>query len=409
MSGRHSPRSALPDLTVLAIPFYFGAMVAEAAVLRRRARRSGPAAGDFERRDSVASLVMGTGSLFVPLVVSRLLQPFTPGRGRWGKAVVATAAGAIAVTTLADAVGRTASSPQSGRSPRDDGVDPIVPEGGDRSDRRAPSLARQIAQVGGVTAVVAGGVAAASTWWSVLTPKNFWRHRLLPERTIGPVTILLAVFGWDFLYYWNHRLSHESRALWATHVVHHSSERYNLSTALRQPVADAVTVSLPYGVLCLFGLSPELVATARGVNLLYQFWIHTETIGRLGPPEAVLNTPSHHRVHHGSNRRYLDRNHGSILIIWDRLFGTFEPEGEPAVYGLTTDIKTFNPARIATHEFRSMLADVAGATSWRDRISYVVRGPGWCPSADGVPDRPTELLPPDPIPEPIPAESLASA
>ncbi len=137
---------------------------------------------------------------------------------------------------------------------------------------------------------------------------------------------------------------HESRHLWAIHVVHHSSERYNLSTALRQPVADTLGTSVPYGLLCLAGISPELVATARGVNLLYQFWIHTETIGRLGPTEAVLNTPSHHRVHHGSNRQYLDRNHGSILIVWDRLFGTFEPEDEPVVYGLTKDIKTFNPA-----------------------------------------------------------------
>jgi sterol desaturase/sphingolipid hydroxylase (fatty acid hydroxylase superfamily) len=160
-------------------------------------------------------------------------------------------------------------------------------------------------------------------------------------------------------------------------VVHHSSERYNLSTALRQPVADTLGTSVPYGLLCLVGLSPELVATARGVNLLYQFWIHTETIGRLGPPELVLNSPSHHRVHHGSNRQYLDRNHGSILILWDRLFGTFEPEGQPVVYGLTTDIESFNPATIATHEFAAMVRDVAGASGWAERLAHVVRGPGW--------------------------------
>jgi len=140
------------------------------------------------------------------------------------------------------------------------------------------------------------------------------------------------------------------------------------------------------------GLSPELVETARGVNLLYQFWIHTETIGTLGPPEAVLNTPSHHRVHHGSNRRYLDRNHGSILILWDRLFGTFEPEGERVVYGLTKDIKTFNPAAIAGHEYVAMLRDVAGATGWGERLSYVVRGPGWRPTgADPAPPGPVAL------------------
>jgi sterol desaturase/sphingolipid hydroxylase (fatty acid hydroxylase superfamily) len=135
--------------------------------------------------------------------------------------------------------------------------------------------------------------------------------------------------------------------------------------------------SVPYGALCLFGVQPGLITTARGVNLLYQFWIHTETIGTLGAPEAVLNTPSHHRVHHGSNRRYIDRNHGSILIVWDRLFGTFEPEGERVVYGLTKNIDTFNPGRIAAHEYMAMLRDVARATSWGERLSYVVRGPGW--------------------------------
>jgi sterol desaturase/sphingolipid hydroxylase (fatty acid hydroxylase superfamily) len=165
--------------------------------------------------------------------------------------------------------------------------------------------------------------------------------------------------------------------MWALHVVHHSSERYNLSTALRQPVADVLGTTLPYGALCLVGVAPELITTARGMNLLYQFWIHTETIGRLGPSEAVLNTPSHHRVHHGSNSRYLDRNHGSILIVWDRLFGTFEAEAERVVYGLTKNIHSFNVGRIVSHEYAEMLRDVARSTGWRERLSYVLRGPGW--------------------------------
>ncbi len=189
-------------------------------------------------------------------------------------------------------------------------------------------MARRVASVGGVTAIVAGGVAVTTAWAEATAPDRWWRRRVLRSRGTGPLAVALAIAGWDFIYYWNHRLMHESRYMWALHVVHHSSEHYNLSTALRQPVADALGTTLPYGVLCLFGISPELIGTARGVNLLYQFWIHTETIGRLGSPEAVLNTPSHHRVHHGSNRQYLDRNHGSILIVWDRLFGTFEPEGE---------------------------------------------------------------------------------
>jgi sterol desaturase/sphingolipid hydroxylase (fatty acid hydroxylase superfamily) len=170
---------------------------------------------------------------------------------------------------------------------------------------------------------------------------------------------------------------HESRFLWAIHVVHHSSERYNLSTALRQPVADAFGVFVPSGLLALLGVRPSVIMQARGLNLIYQYWIHTDVIRSIGPLEHVLNTPSHHRVHHGSNRQYLDRNHGSILIVWDRLFGTFEREDEPVVYGLTKNINTFNPARVMSHEHRDMLDDVARSTTWRERLSYVVRGPGW--------------------------------
>jgi sterol desaturase/sphingolipid hydroxylase (fatty acid hydroxylase superfamily) len=170
---------------------------------------------------------------------------------------------------------------------------------------------------------------------------------------------------------------HESRYMWAIHVVHHSSEHYNLSTALRQPVLEPLGTFAPYGALCLLGASPELVTTARGINLLYQYWIHTEAIETIGPPEAVLNAPSHHRVHHGSNPQYLDRNHGSILIVWDRLFGTFEPEGDRVVYGLTRNIESFNPFVIVGHEYAEMVRDVASATSWSDRLGYVVRGPGW--------------------------------
>ena len=181
----------------------------------------------------------------------------------------------------------------------------------------------------------------------------------------------------DFIYYWNHRFMHTSRYMWAIHVVHHSSERYNLSTALRQPVADTLGTFAPYGLLCLIGLRPSLVAQARGVNLLYQYWIHTDTIPKLGPFETLFNTASHHRVHHGSNRQYLDRNHGSILIVWDKLFGTFEPEDETVVYGLTKNIHTFNLARVASHEHRDILRDVSRSTTWSDRLNFVVRGPGW--------------------------------
>jgi sterol desaturase/sphingolipid hydroxylase (fatty acid hydroxylase superfamily) len=378
MGAMSDRRQGPPDLTVVAVPFYFGSMAAEYLWLRHKAPERGPTAGDYERRDTIASLAMGLGSLVAPLVVPRLLRPFTPGRGRYGKAVIAAALGAVAVTTVADRVVRRSDDSRPAGS-----VGPVDGTGTDGTDGAASppynraSTARQVTSVGGVAAVVIGGIAVTTSWASATDPERMWRRRLLPALGTGPAAVALAILGWDFIYYWNHRFSHESRYMWAMHVVHHSSERYNLSTALRQPVADALGTTLPYGTLCLLGVAPELITTARGVNLLYQFWIHTETVGRIGPPEAVLNTPSHHRVHHGSNRRYLDRNHGSILIVWDRLFGTFEPEEEPVRYGLTKNIDTFNAGRIVGHEYASILRDVARSTSWRERLSYVVRGPGW--------------------------------
>jgi sterol desaturase/sphingolipid hydroxylase (fatty acid hydroxylase superfamily) len=186
--------------------------------------------------------------------------------------------------------------------------------------------------------------------------------------------------GWDLGYYCNHRLMHEVRALWAVHVPHHSSEHYNLSTALRQPVAGAFGVWVPYGAMARIGVRPGIIATSRALNLIYQYWIHTDTIRSLGAAEAVLNTPSHHRVHHGSNRRYLDRNHAGILIVWDRLFGTFqreEPEADPVVYGLTRNVDSYHLWTVSTHEYRDMVRDVARSQGWGDRLGFVLRGPGW--------------------------------
>jgi sterol desaturase/sphingolipid hydroxylase (fatty acid hydroxylase superfamily) len=286
-----------------------------------------------------------------------------------------TAVGAAALTTLADRLARLDADPRHRRFGDDDSKEP-------RAMHRAAHhplgrLARRVAPVSGVATVVAGGVAVTSTWASRTTPDRMWSRRVVEDLGTGPGALLLAILAWDFIYYWNHRLMHESRYMWAVHVVHHSSERYNLSTALRQPVADALGTFVPYSALALVGIRPELISSARGINLLYQYWIHTDAIRRLGPLEKVLNTPSHHRVHHGSNRQYLDRNHGSMLIVWDRLFGTFEREREPVVYGLTKNIKTFNPLRAATHEHAAMLRDVARSRSWRERLGHVVRGPGW--------------------------------
>jgi sterol desaturase/sphingolipid hydroxylase (fatty acid hydroxylase superfamily) len=375
-------RSDPADLTVIAVPFYFAGMAVEYVWLRRTADRRSTSGGDYERRDTIASLTMGFASLVVPLVAPRVLGPITPGRSRFGKALVAAALGAVAATTVADVVVRRSGRGLDGATEPGQvspGGDEGPPEARLEARLRRAERARRLASVGGVASIALGGVAVAATWASSTAPQRLWRRRILPDLGSGPVALALAIVGWDFIYYWNHRFMHECRYLWAVHVVHHSSEHYNLSTALRQPVADSIAVSVPYGALCLAGLSPGLVATARGVNLLYQFWIHTEAIGRIGPPEEVLNSPSHHRVHHGSNSQYLDRNHGSILIVWDRLFGTFEREDEPVVYGITKNIDTFNPAQIASHEFATMLHDVAGSTGWGERFSHVARAPGWAP------------------------------
>jgi len=371
------------DLTVAAIPFYFGSMGAEAWYLDRRAGVDGPSPGDYERRDTVASLTMGVASLLAPVVATPLFRTFDLGRGRNRKVLLGVAGGAALVAVVADAVARAvALEPGVVPEPHDaPGVGGPAPTGTDDAavsrSRRLARAARRMAGSSTVATIAATGAAITGTWAARTTGRKLFGSRVLPDLGTGPVAVAAAVLGWDFIYYWNHRFMHESRYMWAIHVVHHSSERYNLSTALRQPVADALGTFVPYGLLSLLGLRPEVIETARGINLIYQFWIHTEAIGKLGPLEQVFNTASAHRVHHGSNRQYLDRNHGSILIIWDRLFGTYEPEGERVVYGLTKNIDTFNPLRIATHEYVDMARDVAGSDTWADRLSFVLRGPGW--------------------------------
>jgi sterol desaturase/sphingolipid hydroxylase (fatty acid hydroxylase superfamily) len=360
------------DLTVVAIPGYFGTMGAEYAYTKRRREAGDESVLGYEKQDTLASLAMGVGSLLAPMVMAKVLKPVTPGRGKLGRALVLTAVGAAAVTTAADAVLRRTDDESIEKA-----ADDTLPAGNRARRRKIARLARKLVGPAGMTAVASGVVAGTTTWATRTTAKRLWDHRRAPDLGTGLLATAGAVFAWDFIYYWNHRFMHESRWLWAIHVVHHSSERYNLSTALRQPVADALGAFLPMGALALLGFRPELIETARGVNLLYQYWIHTEVIPKLGKAEEVLNTPSHHRVHHGSNLQYIDRNHGSILIVWDRLFGTFEREDEPVVYGLTKNVGSYHPARIATHEHADILRDVAHSTSWPDRFGYVLRGPGW--------------------------------
>jgi sterol desaturase/sphingolipid hydroxylase (fatty acid hydroxylase superfamily) len=187
---------------------------------------------------------------------------------------------------------------------------------------------------------------------------------------------LVLFFADDFTYYWFHRVSHECRLFWASHVVHHSSQRYNLGTALRQTWTGGFMSFIFWLWLPLIGFPPLMVLTIQAISLLYQFWIHTELVHSMGPFEWVFNTPSHHRVHHGANQQYLDRNHAGALIIWDRLFGTFEPEGEKVVYGLTKNINSYNPLRIAFHEWIDIWNDVRRATDWRRRLSAIFGRPG---------------------------------
>ena len=380
------------DLTVLAIPAYAAAIAAEVAWQRAHPVAPGTRAGDYQTADTLASLSMGAGSLVAPYLSRKLLDPVTPGRGRYGKAMLAVGAAAAVLTTVGDVVRRRV---REGRLPDPQTVPDEVREMQEElaALRQGPAVPRVGRPARPLAERVHGGLAVAAVAGTAMTVSTVWAARTTADTFFGRSPFDLgssktawagAILGWDFIYYWNHRFSHESRWLWAVHVAHHSSERYNLSTALRQPVAESITIAVPYSLLALLGVRPALIEQARGLNLIYQFWIHTEAIRSIGWLERVLNTPSHHRVHHGSNRRYLDRNHGSILIVWDRLFGTFEPETDQVVYGLTKNIDTYNPARIATHELADVARDVSGAGTWPDRLSFLLRGPGWASQRTGV-------------------------
>lgn len=194
-------------------------------------------------------------------------------------------------------------------------------------------------------------------------------------------TWVIALVGVDLLYYTYHRIAHRVRLVWATHQAHHSSEYYNLATALRQKWNNSGEILL-WLPLPLLGVPPWMVFFSFSISLIYQFWIHTERVGKLRAPiEFLFNTPSHHRVHHGVNPEYLDKNYGGILIIWDRLFGTFQQETVRPRYGLTKPVDTYNIWRLQTHEYVAIARDVARAGRWRDRLGFVFGPPGWRPAS----------------------------
>jgi len=231
----------------------------------------------------------------------------------------------------------------------------------------------------GMGFLVASGVAKLA-----VVPFYYWlyEYRLFEIGDAWWTWPLLIVLQ-DFCFYWAHRTHHEVRFMWAAHVNHHSSQHYNLSTALRQSWTEHLTALPFYLPLILLGFDPLTLMVVELLNLFYQYWVHTEVVGKLGWFGWVFNTPSHHRVHHGSNPEYLDRNHAGMFIIWDRMFGTFQPEEAPVRYGLTRNIDTHNPFRIAFHEWHAMFRDVRTADHWRDALGYVFRPPGWGPQRQG--------------------------
>jgi sterol desaturase/sphingolipid hydroxylase (fatty acid hydroxylase superfamily) len=219
-----------------------------------------------------------------------------------------------------------------------------------------------------------------------------WLHPWAPESFRQFLTFdnpwmwVLLFFADDFTFYWHHRLSHQIRLLWSAHENHHSAPTYNLAVALRQSWTEILYKYIFWLWLPLVGFPPVAILMMMSFSLIYQFWVHTELIRSLGPLEWVLNTPSHHRVHHASNIRYLDRNHAGTLIIWDRLFGTFQAEdpAEPVVYGIRRPLASHNPFVIAFHEYGHLWKDLKKARSWSERLGYLFRPPGWSPDGSSL-------------------------
>jgi sterol desaturase/sphingolipid hydroxylase (fatty acid hydroxylase superfamily) len=219
--------------------------------------------------------------------------------------------------------------------------------------------------------LLGGAVGAIGLW--------LWQFRITTLPASWWVVVLCFVVD-DLAYYWFHRTAHRVRWFWASHVIHHSSQHYNLSTALRQTWTGVFSLSFIFRLpLVLLGFHPAMLLFVGGVNLIYQFWIHTEAVRRFPAWfEALMNTPSHHRVHHGTNPRYLDRNYAGVFIVWDRMFGTFEPErdDEPVRYGIVKNLGTFNPLWVACHEWVGMARDMARARSPKALLAAALGPPG---------------------------------
>lgn len=240
----------------------------------------------------------------------------------------------------------------------------------------------------GIGSQLVGIFLKTGTFYGYLYIFEHWRFYTFPNSVW---TWLLLFIGVDFFYYWFHRLSHEINALWAAHIVHHQSEEYNLTVALRQSWFQSGFAWIFYLPLAFAGFEPIMFLTVSAFNTLYQFWIHTRAIGNMGVLEWFLNTPSHHRVHHGSNPKYIDKNHGGTLIIWDRMFGTFQKEEEEVVYGITKPLASWNPVWANFHYWVELVQSARMASGMRDKINQFIMPPGWFPDELGGMQYPKEI------------------
>ncbi|OJJ21990.1 hypothetical protein BKI52_08085 [marine bacterium AO1-C] len=213
----------------------------------------------------------------------------------------------------------------------------------------------------------------------------FWLAKFIPwQIPVNTWTAIACLLVIDFLYYWEHRLEHEIRLLWGYHSIHHSSPIYNYTTALRVSFFDNFVTWVFYLPAVVMGFHPAIILLSVALMLMYQFWLHTELIGKMGWFGKIFNTPSHHRVHHGSDEIYLDKNYGGILIIWDRLFGTFQREEQTPTYGLTTQIESVHPVKVHLFEFQNIAQDLKKAKDFKEATGYLLNKPGW------VPEQPTK-------------------
>jgi len=236
-----------------------------------------------------------------------------------------------------------------------------------------------------LTSLATGAINQVVNVSSRLIPFTFyamvWHYFALFELGQSWLVWIAAFVLYDFFYYWNHRLGHEMNLLWASHVVHHSSEEYNLTTALRQTGTGFLSFIF-YLPMALLGFDPLMVISVGAINLVYQFWVHTRHVGKLGWLEWIFITPSNHRAHHAQNSVYIDKNYGGVFIIWDRLFGTYQEEldSDPVIFGITGAVKSWNPIWVNFQVYAQLCHDAWFARSWIDKLTIWFRRTGWRPS-----------------------------